>query len=147
MATVMAVLSLTWLSVGVVMLTSVPGARSPAMGLFLLLSGLAVALSGLTAALTKVSTAAVFLTAGVRIALTGWYHLNGAQGAKTTAGVIGVVLCALAVYVAWASEIEEAAGRAILPIGRRGKGHEAMVGTLSDQTKDIALEAGVRTRL
>lgn len=146
-ATAMAVLSLTWLSVGVVMLTSLPGTRSPALGLFLLLSGLAVALSGVAAALTKVSMAVVLLTAGVRLGLTGWYHLEGAAWAKTSAGFIGVVLCALAVYVAWASELEEAAGRTLLPLGRRGKGQEAMLGTLADQSKDIAVEAGVRRRL
>ena len=38
---------------------------------------------------------------------------------KATAGVIGLVLCALALYAALAMALEDALGRTVLPLGRR----------------------------
>jgi succinate-acetate transporter protein len=146
-ATVMAVLSLTWLSVGLVMLTSPPGGRSLALGLLLLSSAVAVALSGLTAAMSKLSAALVFLTAAVRLLLTGAFHLTGALWLKDSAGLVGLLLFVLAIYVAWASELEEAKGKAVLPVGRRGKGLTAMDGSLLEQVKDLPAEPGIRSRL
>lgn len=146
-ATVMGVLSLTWLTVGVVMLTLPPGRRSPALGLLLLFSGVAVGLTGVTAALTKLGAALVFLTASVRLLLTGAFHLAGSPWLKETAGVVGLLLFVLAIYVAWASELEDALGRTVLPVGRRGKGRTAMHGSLLEQTEDLATEPGVRARL
>ncbi len=146
-ATVMGVLALTWLSVGLVMLSSPPGSHSPALGLLLLFSGVAVGLTGVTALLTKLGAAVVFLTAGLRLLLTGVFHLTGSAGVKDTAGVVGLVLFLLAMYVAWASELEDATGRTVLPVGRKGKGLTAMHGSLLEQTKDLATEPGVRTRL
>lgn len=146
-ATVMGVLSLTWLSVGLVMFTSPPGSRSPALGLFLLLSGIALVLSGVTAALSKVAASMVFVTAGLRIALTGAYHLSGADWVQSAAGLVGLLLFLMAVYVAFASELEDATGSSPLPLGRRGKGREAMHGSLMEQAKEIATEPGVRKRL
>ena len=146
-ATVMAVLSLTWLCVGLVMLTSPAGSRTPALGLLLLVSAVAVALTGVTAALSKLSASLVFLTASVRLLLTGVFHLTGSTWVKDAAGLVGLLLCALAVYVAWASELEDATGKSVLPVGRRGKGLTAVHGSLLDQVEDVATEPGVRTRL
>lgn len=146
-ATVMAVLSLTWLSVGLVMLTSPPEGRSPALGLLLLFSAVAVGLSGVTAALSKLGAALVFLTAAVRLLLTGAFHLTGSPWTKEAAGVVGLLLFVLAIYVAWASELEDAMGKTVLPVGRRGKGLAALHGTLLEQVKDLPTEPGIRTRL
>jgi succinate-acetate transporter protein len=146
-ATVMGVLSLTWLSLGLVMLTSPAGSRSPAVGLLLLFSAVAVGLSGMTAALTKLSAALVFLTASVRLLLTGVFHLTGSPWVKEAAGLVGLLLFVMALYVAWASELEDATGRTVLPVGRRGKGLTALQGTLLEQVKDLPTEPGIRTRL
>lgn len=146
-ATVMGVLSLTWLSVGVVMLTSPPGGRSPALGLLLLFSAVAVGLTGATATLSKLGAALVFLTASVRLLLTGTFNLTGSPWIKEAAGVVGLLLFVLAMYVAWASELEDALGRAVLPVGRRGKGRTALHGTLLEQAENLATEPGIRTRL
>ena len=146
-ATAMSVLALTWLVVGLVLYTSPPGATSDALGLFLIFTAAAMTLTGLTAGLSKLVPAAVFLLAAVRFATTAGYELSGSSGWKTTAGVIGLVLFALAVYAAWAAELEDAQGRTVLPFGRRGKGKVAIHGSLLEQVKQIPTEPGVRTKL
>jgi hypothetical protein len=89
----------------------------------------------------------VFLTAAVRLALTSAFELSGHSWLATAAGVVGVALAALALLVAWASEVEEARGSSPLPLGRRGKGEDAMRASFAEQTRDVATEAGVRLRL
>jgi uncharacterized protein len=146
-ATAMATLSLTWLVVGWVMDTSPPGTTSRALGLFLIFSGSAMTLIGLTAALSKLIPAAVFLVAALRFFATAGHHLSGAVGWQRTAGVIGLILFALAMYAAWAASLEDAIGRTVLPLGRRGKGKVAVTGSLLEQTKEVVTEPGVREQL
>jgi succinate-acetate transporter protein len=145
--TAMAVLSLTWLTAGLVLATSAPGARSQALGLLLLVSAVAVGLTGVTGTLSKLATGAVLLTAAVRIGLTGVFQLSGQEWLKTTSGVLGVLLAVLAVAVAWGSELEDAGAPFALPLGRRGKGRDAVQGSLREQVSGVATEPGVRTRL
>jgi succinate-acetate transporter protein len=113
----------------------------------LLSSAVAVGLSAATAVSSKLAAAVVFGTAAIRLGLTGAFQLTGASWLREAAGVIGIVLFVLAVYVAWASELEDATGRTVLPVGRRGKGRTALHGGLSDQIADLATEPGIRTRL
>jgi uncharacterized protein len=61
--------------------------------------------------------------------------------------VIGLCLFAAAMYAAWAAELEDALGRAILPFGRRRKGKVALHGSLLEQVKETPNEPGVRVRL
>ena len=146
-ATAMAVLSLTWLSTGLVLVGSPPGARSDALGLLLAVSAVAVGLSGITGARSKVATGAVLLTAAARIAATSAYLLSGLDWLRTTAGVLGVLLALLAVVVAWASETEDAGAPVPVPLGRRGRGLDAVTGSLEEQVGGLATEPGVRTTL
>jgi len=60
---------------------------------------------------------------------------------------LGLVLFALALYAAWAAELEDALGRTVLPFGRRGKGKVALRGSLLEQVKEVPREPGVRTKL
>ena len=145
--TPMAVLSLTWLSTGLVLLTSEPGTRSAALGLLLASSAVAVGVSGVTGLLTKISTGCVLLVAAARIGLTSAYQLTGQDWLQTTAGAVGVALAVLAVAVAWASELEHSGVPVRVPLGRRGKGATAVRGSFSEQTSGLATEPGVRTRL
>jgi succinate-acetate transporter protein len=145
--TAMGVLSLTWLSSGLVMVTGDPGQRSGALGLLLLMSAVAVELTGLTATLARLAAGAVLITAAVRIGVTGLFQLSGQPWLETTAGVLGVLLAVLAVLVAWASELEDAGRPFPVPTGRRGKGRVAVEGSLPDQVRDVANEPGVRARL
>jgi succinate-acetate transporter protein len=146
-ATAMSVLALTWLVVGLVLYTSPPGSTSHVLGLFLIFSGTAMTLTGLTAAVSKLVPAAVFLLAAVRFFTTAGYELSGDKAWETTAGVLGLVLFVLAVYAAWAAELEDALGRTVLPLGRRGKGKVAVQGSLLEQVKEIPTEPGVRAKL
>jgi uncharacterized protein len=146
-ATVMSILGLSWLVIGTVTITSAPGARSEALGLFLVLSAVAVGLTGITAGLTKYVMAIVLMTASVRFLLTGLFQLFGGEGWKTASGLLGLLLALLAVYAAWATELEDATGKTVLPTGRHGKGVVALHGSLVEQVKDVSKEAGVRARL
>jgi succinate-acetate transporter protein len=146
-ATAMATLALTWLVVGLVMVTSPPGTTSRALGLLLIVSGGAMLLIAATAALSKLVPAAVFLVASLRFFATAGYHLGAGQEWQRVAGVIGLVLFALAMYAAWAATLEDAVGRTVLPLGRRGKGKVAVTGSLLEQTKEVVTEPGVREQL
>jgi succinate-acetate transporter protein len=146
-ATAMATLALTWLAVGLVLYTSAPGSTSPALGLFLLFAGTAMALSGLTAVLSNLVPTAVFLLASIRFLLPGGYHLTGGAGWKGASGSVGILLFGLAVYAAWAAELEDTLGRTLLPLGRPGKGKVAVTGSLLEQVKEVRTEPGVREQL
>jgi uncharacterized protein len=93
----------------------------------------------------KVVPALVLLTAGVRFALTGGYEA-GVGSLRDPAGVVGLVLGALAFYAALAMTFEDVKRREVLPLGRRGAGREATHGDASEQL-GIHREAGVREQL
>jgi uncharacterized protein len=71
----------------------------------------------------------------LRFACTGIYELTASGTWQDIAGVVGLMLCAVAVYAAWAVALEEARRRTVLPTGRRGAG------------ADVADEPGVRAQL
>jgi uncharacterized protein len=131
----MGILAGTWLSVGLITLTSPAGATSDALGLFLLLAGLAMLVPAIAAASGKLVAVAVLGTTALRFACTGMYELTASKTWEDVAGVVGLVLCAVAVYAALAIALEEARRRTVLPTGRRGAG------------LDVADEPGVRAQL
>jgi len=104
-------------------------------------------LTALTASLAKLLPALVFATAGLRFFLGGLDQLTSGSFWENLAGVIGVALAGLALYVAWASELEVAQGKTVLPLGRRGKGKEASEQTLLGQVREIDSEAGIKKQL
>jgi succinate-acetate transporter protein len=128
----MGLLAGTWLSIGLITLTGQPGATSDALGLFLLLAAIAMLVPACAAATGKLVAAAVLATTALRFATTGLYQLTAADRWKTTAGIVGLALCALAVYAALAMALEDASRRTVLPLGRRA---------------DIDAEPGVREQL
>jgi uncharacterized protein len=146
-ASAMAVLSLTWLVIGLVMWFGQPGATSDALGLLLIVSCVTMALIGLTAAMSKLAPALVFLTASLRFGLTAVYQLSADSPWKTAAGIVGLFLAVLAVYTGWAFLLESATKQTVLPLGRRGPGATAVHGGLLEQVKDTPNEPGVRVQL
>ena len=112
----MGILCGTWLSIGLVTLTGEPGATSDALGLFLLLAGVAMLVPAAAAAPGKLVATAVLATTALRFATTGLYQLTAGDGWKAVAGIVGLILCALAVYAALAMALEDALGRAVLPL-------------------------------
>jgi succinate-acetate transporter protein len=143
----MGVLTGTWLSTGLVLLTSAPGATSDALGLLLLVAATAMAVTASGAVGAKVVPALVLLTTSARFATTGLYELTASDGWKVAAGWVGVVLAFLAGYAALALVIEDAHHRTVLPLGRRGPGAAALHGGAPDQLQGIWHEAGVRGQL
>jgi succinate-acetate transporter protein len=131
----MGILSGTWLSVGLVTLTSPAGSTSDALGLFLLLAAVAMLVPALAALTGKLVAVAVLGTTALRFACTGIYQLTASATWEDIAGVVGLVLCAVAVYAALAIALEDARRTTVLPTGRRGAGG------------DVEDEAGIRAQL
>ena len=131
----MGLLSGIWLSVGLVMLGAEPGGTSDALGLFLLIGAVAMTVPALTAVSGKLVPAAVLTGAALRFATTGVYELSASKTWEDAAGIVGLALCAIAVYAALALALEDARGKTVLPLGRR------------DVRRASMQEAGVREQL
>jgi uncharacterized protein len=142
----MAILSGTWLSIGLVTLTASPASTSDALGI-LLLAAAGAMLVPAAAASGKLVAAAVLTATALRFAITALFQLTGSGTWKTTAGVIGLALCALASYAALAMALEESNRRTVLPLARRETGKDALTGELHRQVRDVEREAGVRAQL
>ena len=146
-ATGMGLLSGIWAALSLVTLTGKPGSTSDALGLFLLVAGPALWAPASAALASKRVVALVLATAGLRFLITGLYQLTANEAWENTAGVIGLVLAAIAIYAAYAAEFEDVLKRPVLPLGRRGKGELAVKGTYADQIARVANEPGVRQQL
>ena len=137
----------TWLVVGVDLLLSSPGSTSHALGVLLIAAAAWILLCALGSALGKLAPAAVLLLTSLRFLLTGLYELTANRGIEQAAAVAGLVLVAVAAYVAFALEVENLQRRTVLPLLRRGRGAEAMHGDLAAQAERMEHEAGVREQL
>lgn len=145
--TAMGVLAGAWLTIGLVQLTGAPGATSDALGLLLLIAAVAMTIPAAAAATGKLVPAAVLATTSARFATTGMYEITASGTWQDIAGIVGLVLCALAVYAAAAMTIEDARRQIVLPLGRRSTGAASLDGNLADQLKRIEREAGIREQL
>ena len=99
------------------------------------------------AASGKLVPALVLATTAVRFAVTAAYEWTASDGWRVAAGVVGLVLCVLALYAALAMLLEDVRHRTVLPLLRRDAGSSAMTGGLADQVQRIEAEAGVREQL
>jgi succinate-acetate transporter protein len=145
--TAMGVLAGTWLSIGLITLTGKPGTTSDPLGVLLLLASVAMTIPATAAASGKVVPAVVLATTALRFAATGLFQITAAGTWEDVAGIVGLVLCGLAVYAAAAMAIEDAGGQTVLPLGRRGAGATSVGGPFGDQLRGIEREAGVRGQL
>jgi uncharacterized protein len=133
----MGVLAGTWLSVGLVTLGAPPGSTSDALGLLLLVAAAAMVVPASAAVTGKLVPAAVLATTVVRFATTGLFQLTASSTWEDVAGVVGLVLCGIALYAALALALEDARRATLLPVGRR-----------SDlDGSGLEREAGVREQL
>jgi uncharacterized protein len=71
----------------------------------------------------------------VTLACTGIHQLTASATWEDIAGVVGLALCAVALYAALAIALEDARRTTVLPTGRRGTGG------------DVEDEAGIRAQL
>jgi uncharacterized protein len=121
----MGALAGTWLSVGLITLTPPWGSTSDALGLNLLLAGLAMLVPAIASGSGKLVATAVLTTIALRFACTRMNELTASTTWEDIAGVVGLGLCAVAVYAALAIALEEARQETVLPTGRRGTGADA----------------------
>jgi succinate-acetate transporter protein len=143
----MAMLGACWTVTGALTLLSPPGRRNPALGLLLLFACAALLVPALAASLGKVAAAAAFALAATRFALTGIYEYSGGTGWERASGWTGLVLCLVALYNAFAFELEDTRHRTVLPVLRWGSGRRAIDGGEPAQVRNVAREAGVREQL
>ena len=115
----MGLLAGIWLAIALVMLDAPPGSTSDALGLFLLIGAVAMAVPASVASVAKLIPAAVMAGAALRFATTGLYELTASKGWEDATGIVGLALCAIAVYAALALALEDVRGKTVLPLGRR----------------------------
>lgn len=117
--TAMGILSATWLATGLEYVASAPGTVSGSLGLLLLAAGFLLAAAAAGATASKLVPAAVFTIEALRFVLSGIYELSGTNFWQDFAGVVGLVVVALAGYAMLAAVLEASRGRTVLPLGRR----------------------------
>jgi len=137
------VLATSWLAIGLLHVVF-PGRTSGALGLLLLSAAGVLALSAVAMSLGKSLMGGVVLLAAARFALAGIYELSSNGSWQHAAGVLGLVVCALAAYAVLAFELEGQQRRPVLPTFRRGRGERSVRGDWDGQLDGIVHEAGVR---
>jgi hypothetical protein len=143
----MGVLAGTWLALGASTYTSPTPTPSPAVGLLLVASSFALLVPTVAGAGGKLLASMVMAGAAVRFGVTGAYEISGTADWRIAAGIAGLCLSLLALYAAFAFEIEGVAKRTILPTGRHGRGREALAGSFAEEIAQVQHEAGVRQQL
>lgn len=147
-ATGMGILAGTWAAAALGTYTSPPGATTSGLGTVLLTSAAAMLVPAL-AGHAKVVASAVMTLSAARFAVTGIAELTGDKSWMTAAGWTGVALGGLSFYAALAFELEGTAGRAVLPLLRRGRAASAVEPAADRQQHlgDVTREPGVRRQL
>jgi succinate-acetate transporter protein len=137
-------LSSTWFATGLIEATSVPGSRSGALGLLLLVAGAMVIVSALVVSIPKPLPGSVFGLAGIRFVVTGIYLLGASAAWRHAGGIIGLVVVGGAAYCVAAFELEGEQHRPVLPTLRRGRGRAAVSAGPRPSVNDVIDEPGVR---
>lgn len=146
-ATGMGVLAVTWLTFGLLLLSTPTGRTSDTAGLLLLIAGVVLLVPAAASGTDKTVVTVVLLTAALRFLLSGAYEYAGSTGWRTAAGVTGLVLVVLALYAALALGLEGQRHRTVLPTLRTGQGLTAVEGDAAEQVGTLAQEPGVRRAL
>jgi succinate-acetate transporter protein len=137
----------TWLATGLALLTGEPGARSHALGVFLLCVGGSMVVLVAGASFGKLGPALVMVMGAARFVVSGLYELIGGTTLEHAGAIVGLVLAGVALYSALATEVEDVQGETKLPLGRRALAAEALTGPFERQLERIEHEAGVRQQL
>ena len=146
-ATIIALISFSWLANGLIDLTTPPTSTNATQGLLALSLAAILLLVGLGALLGKPLVGVVIAFAAARFATGGLYELTASAALQTTSGILGCVIAAIALYGGLALGLEDLQGKTVLPIGRRGAARRAFEGDLGEQVGPIESEAGVRKQL
>ena len=137
----------SWLVTGLLTMQAAPGRLSAADGYFLIAFTIVVLLLALVGWLGQPLIAALLTVSAARGASAAVYQLGGGRGWNQAAGWIALGVFCVAMYGGLAFLLEDARGRAVLPLGRRGSSREAIEGDLDVQLAGLAGEPGVRKHL
>lgn len=146
-STGMGVQAAAWLCIGLLLVTSPPGSTSNVLGTMLFVAGAGLFLVSLVCMGSKVVPALVLAGTALRWVVEGLYETGGTETWQDISGVIGVVVCALALYAVFALELEDQFKRTVLPTLRRGAARRVLVADLETDTEQVGAEAGVRSQL
>lgn len=146
-ATGLGLFSTSWLAIGLVALTGTPGALTRTLGLYEFGFAFTVAVLAIAAMLGKPLIGTILLIAAARSALAGAYEWGAPKSANTAAAWCALAIFAIAVYGGLAFLLEDVRQKTVLPVFRRGSSKESIEGTLEDQLRGLAQEAGVRQTL
>lgn len=137
----------SWFVGGLATMQAKPGVLDPATGYFLLAFTVVVLLLAVGATFGKPFIAVLLAVSAARCVLSATYQLGGGPGWNHAAGWLALGIFCVAMYGGIAFLLEDAFGRTVLPLGRRGGSREAMEGGLSEQLRGLEDEAGVRHTL
>jgi uncharacterized protein len=140
-ATSMGLLSIGWMAMGLTRLLAPPGTTSDSLGLVLLGIGVLLSASALGQGAGKPLVGLTLGLAATRLLLSGLHELTGSGGLQTASGIAGLAVVAAAGYLTAALQVEESEGKAVLPIGRRGRARREA------DANGAAQEPGVRAQL
>jgi succinate-acetate transporter protein len=137
----------SWFVGGLAVLQAKPGVLDPAVGYFLIAFTVVVLLLAVAAVLGKPFIAVLLVVSAVRGLLSAAYELGAGKSWNEASGWVALAIFMIAMYGGIAFLLEDALGRTVLPLGRRGGSREAVEGSLSDQLRGLEDEAGVRHTL
>lgn len=118
-ASAMGLLSATWASLALVLLLAPPGSTSIALGTVLVLAGALLLAAGVTTGKAKAVPGAAIALTGLRFAVLGVFQLGAGSPWQDAAGVLSCVVATVAAYASWASDLEDARGHTVAPLGRK----------------------------
>jgi uncharacterized protein len=136
-----------WTATAITLLSLPPETTSRALGLFLCALAVPLLALALGSATGKPLLAAVLVIGATRFLLTGVFELSARSWAERVSGWLGLPLCAVAAYFGLALLLEDARGRTVLPLLRRGGARAAVEEPFDAQVRRLHHEAGVRDQL
>ncbi|MFL5954896.1 MAG: hypothetical protein ACJ76I_12405 [Gaiellaceae bacterium] len=137
----------SWFVGGLTTMQAKPGVLDAGVGYFLIAFTIVVLLLGGAAILGKPFIAVLLFISAGRGLFSAIYQLGGGARWNHIGGWLALVIFVVAMYGGIAFLLEDALGRTVLPLGRRGGSREAIEGSLGDQLRGLEDEAGVRHTL
>lgn len=146
-ATALGLFTASWLTIGILLIRSEPGATSRSLAYFLVFFSAVIGLLAIVSIPAKPLIAVILFVSIVRGVLGALFEFTGDTTFEHIGGIVAFALSGLGLYAATAFLLEDARQREVLPLFRRGDAREAIEGGLADQLRGLDTEAGVRTQL
>jgi succinate-acetate transporter protein len=145
-ATTLGLFTTSWLALGLVYLSSPPGATSVTVGIYLFGFAAVALLLALLSTMGKPFFSVLLALATARMVLSGAYEVGASKTLFHVSGGIGIALAACALYGGTALALEDARQGEVLPLFRRGQAAASFEGYDAQQER-LEAEPGVRPQL